>query len=76
MAPTNQLCALRYDRLVVALSSQLNRPAIPGLAEFGFDIDTYQGAERLNAHLHALPAQPESAGQYTVLVCGSWLDRH
>lgn len=28
-----------------------------GLAEFGFDIDTYQGAERLNTHLQALPAQ-------------------
>ncbi|HEY3455539.1 MAG TPA: NAD(P)/FAD-dependent oxidoreductase [Bryobacteraceae bacterium] len=72
-AATNQLCALRYDRLVVALGSQLNRPAIPGLAEFGFDIDTYQGAERLNAHLQALPAQSESAGQYTVLVVGAGL---
>jgi NADH:ubiquinone reductase (H+-translocating) len=72
-AATNKLCALRYDRLVVALGSQLNRPAIPGLAEFGFDIDTYQGAELLNAHLQALPAQPESAGQYTVLVVGAGL---
>jgi NADH dehydrogenase len=57
---------------VVALGSQLNRPAIPGLAEF-FDIDTYQGTERLNAHLQALPAQPESARQYTVLVVGAGL---
>jgi NADH:ubiquinone reductase (H+-translocating) len=72
-AVTNKLCALHYDRLVVALGSQLNRPAIPGLAEFGFDIDTYQGAERLNAHLQALPAQLESAGQYTVLVVGAGL---
>jgi NADH:ubiquinone reductase (H+-translocating) len=72
-AATNRLCPIRYDRLVVALGSQLNRPAIPGLAEFGFDIDTYQGAERLNAHLQALPAQPESAGQYTVLVVGAGL---
>ena len=37
-AATNKLCVLRYDRLVVALGSQLNRPAIPGLAEFGFDM--------------------------------------
>lgn len=72
-AVTNDLSELRYDRLVVALGSQLNRPNIPGLAEFAFDIDTYQGAERLNAHLQALPAQPESEGQYTVLVVGAGL---
>lgn len=72
-AASNNLRALSYDRLVIALGSQLNRPDIPGLAEFAFDIDTYQGAERLNAHLQALPAQPESDGQYTVLVVGAGL---
>jgi NADH dehydrogenase len=72
-AATNNLRALSYDRLVVALGSQLNRPAIPGLSEFAFDIDTYNGAERLNAHLRALPVQPESDGQYTVLVVGAGL---
>src|SRR4051812_1775751 len=70
-AATNNLCALQYDRLVVALGSQLNIPAIPGLGEFAFDIDTYQGAERLNSHLRSLPAQPGSAGQFTVLVVGA-----
>jgi NADH dehydrogenase len=72
-AATNELSAIRYDRLVVALGSLINRPAIPGLDEFGFDIDTYGEAERLNAHLQALPAQPEFAGQYTVLIVGAGL---
>lgn len=72
-AATSQSRTLSYDRLVVALGSQLNHPAIPGLAEFAFDIDTYQGAERLNAHLQALPSQPESTGKYTILVVGAGL---
>jgi NADH dehydrogenase len=72
-AAASELSAVKYDRLVLALGSQLNRPAIPGLVEFGFDVDTYNGAARLNAHLQALPAQPASSGQYTVLVVGAGL---
>ena len=72
-AAASELSAVKYDRLVLALGSQLNRPAIPGLVEFGFDVDTYNGAARLNAHLQALPAQPASPGQYTVLVVGAGL---
>lgn len=49
--------SLPYDRLVLALGSQLNWPDIPGLAEYGFDV---AGAVRLNAHPHlqSLPTQP------------------
>ena len=46
---------LTYDGLVFTLGSELVRPAIPGLAEHGFDIDTYDAAARLNAHLAACP---------------------
>lgn len=46
---------LPYDRLVFALGSQVVRPPVPGLAEHGFDVDTYAGAARLRAHLVALP---------------------
>ncbi|WP_299450338.1 FAD-dependent oxidoreductase [uncultured Pigmentiphaga sp.] len=49
---------LRYDRLVYALGSRLWRPPIPGLGEHGFDIDTYEGAKRLQAHLRGLAATP------------------
>lgn len=46
--------SLAYDRLVLTLGSELVRPAIPGLAEHSFDVDTYAAAARLDAHLAAL----------------------
>jgi NADH dehydrogenase len=64
---------LAYDRLVFALGSQLARPPIPGLAEFGFDVDTYDGAARLRQHLLDLPTRSNSSGQYTVLIVGAGL---
>jgi NADH dehydrogenase len=64
---------LPYDRLVFALGSQLFRPNVPGLAEHGFDVDTYSGAARLNTHLQSLPSLPESLGQLTVVVVGAGL---
>ncbi|MGO4725331.1 MULTISPECIES: NAD(P)/FAD-dependent oxidoreductase [unclassified Inquilinus] len=65
--------ALPYDRLVFALGSGLARPAIPGLAEHGFDIDTFAGARRLADHLAGLGGQPASPGRDTVLVVGAGL---
>ena len=65
--------ALRYDRLVFALGSALARPPIPGLAEHGFDIDTYDAAEKLNRHLDALPGRAASPGRFTALVVGAGL---
>jgi NADH dehydrogenase len=64
---------LPYDRLVFALGSQVLRPNVPGLAEHGFDVDTYTGAARLETHLRSLPALPASAGQWTVVVVGAGL---
>jgi NADH:ubiquinone reductase (H+-translocating) len=64
---------LSYDRLVLALGSELNRPRIPGLAEHGFDIDTYAAACRLDAHLRALAQRPRSPARDTVLVVGAGL---
>ena len=58
-----------YDRLIFALGSRLARPPIPGLAEHGFDVDTYAGAVRLNAHIAALGKRAAS----TVLVVGGGL---
>ena len=64
---------LFYDRLVFALGSQLVRPPVPGLAEQAFDVDTYNGAARLNDHLQSLSDRPESPGQFTVIVVGAGL---
>jgi len=65
--------SLTCDRLVLAAGSQLARPAIPGLAEFGFDVDTYTGAARLAEHLRGLPQRSPSAGRATVLIVGAGL---
>lgn len=65
--------ALRYDRLVFALGSALVRPAIPGLAEHGFDVDTFAGARRLADHLAGLADRPAAPGRDTVLVVGAGL---
>ncbi|HUC67603.1 MAG TPA: NAD(P)/FAD-dependent oxidoreductase [Stellaceae bacterium] len=62
---------LDYDRLVLALGSALARPNIPGLAQHGFDVDTYGAAVRLNDHVAALDARPRSAGRSTVVVAGA-----
>lgn len=62
-----------YDRLVLAAGSQVARPRIPGLAEFGFDVDTFDGASRLAAHLDTLAANPQVSGADTVVVVGAGL---
>jgi NADH:quinone reductase (non-electrogenic) len=62
---------LSYDRLVLALGSELVRPAISGLAENSFDVDTFAAAERLNAHLASLRKRPPSSGRNTVIVVGA-----
>jgi NADH dehydrogenase len=65
--------SLAYDRLVFALGSYLTRPAIPGLATQAFDVDTFDGATRLNDHISRLPSRPVVAGRYHVLVVGGGL---
>ena len=62
---------LAYDRLVLALGSELVRPDISGLASKGFDVDTYSAAVRLNAHIAALGMKPNSSGRSTVVVVGA-----
>lgn len=61
--------AIGYDRLVFALGSRLARPPIPGLGEHGFDVDTYDAAMRLNAHIAGLGRRASSS----VLVVGGGL---
>jgi NADH dehydrogenase len=65
--------SISYDRLVFTLGSRLVRPDIPGLGEFAFDVDTYDGAARLNIHIQSLSALPRSPAQFTALVVGAGL---
>jgi NADH dehydrogenase len=64
---------LAYDRMVFCLGSRLVRPPIPGLREHAFDVDTYEAAMRLGAHLAGLAGEPRSASRDTVLVVGAGL---
>lgn len=64
---------LDYDRLILAAGSVLVRPPIPGLDHHSFDVDTYAGACRLQAHLLTLPALPDTPGRYTAVVIGAGL---
>ncbi|MGL9621533.1 NAD(P)/FAD-dependent oxidoreductase [Bradyrhizobium sp. U531] len=62
---------LAYDRLVLALGSEVMRPDIPGLAAHAFDVDTYAAALRLEDHLASLGRSAPSAGRSTVVVVGA-----
>jgi NADH dehydrogenase len=64
---------LAYDRLVLAVGSAVAKPNLPGLAEFGFDVDTYDGAMRLQAHIRDLAGRPADASTRTAVVVGAGL---
>jgi NADH dehydrogenase len=61
-----------YDRLILAAGSSLFRPPIVDEQET-FDVDTYEGGQRLAAHLAALPHQRKSEGVGTAVVIGGGL---
>ena len=60
---------IKYDRLVLAAGSRLNRPQMQGI-EHVFDVDQIEDATRLEAHIKTLKNQPESAARNTVVVAG------
>jgi len=62
-----------YDRLVVALGSRVVKPDIPGLRQFGFDVDTYDSAMVLQRHLEVLAGGPHTPAASTVVVVGAGL---
>ncbi|MGV0791666.1 NAD(P)/FAD-dependent oxidoreductase, partial [Mycolicibacterium sp. XJ1819] len=64
---------LGYDRLVLAVGSRVVKPDLPGLAEFGYDVDTYDGATRLQAHIADLAAHGADAAAATAVVVGAGL---
>ncbi|OBI48801.1 NAD(P)/FAD-dependent oxidoreductase [Mycobacterium sp. E787] len=62
-----------YDRLVLAAGSRVVKPDIPGLREFGFDVDTHDGALALRRHLRELAAEAPTPAAATVVVVGAGL---
>jgi len=62
-----------YDRLVLASGSHVVKPDVPGLREFGFDVDTHDGAVALQRHLQGLADDPPTPSAATVVVVGAGL---
>jgi NADH dehydrogenase len=69
---TGRLPDISYDRLVLAAGSSLARPPIAVTGET-FDVDSYEGGQRLAEHLAALAAGPRHAAAGTVVVIGGGL---
>lgn len=63
--------SLGYDRLVLASGSELNRPAVPGLREHAFSVDTLDEAIALEAHLAELSALSTHPGQFHAAIIGA-----
>ena len=62
-----------YDRLVLAVGSKVAKPDLPGLAEFGYDVDTYDGATKLQAHIRGLAGRAADPASATAVVVGAGL---
>jgi NADH:ubiquinone reductase (H+-translocating) len=65
--------SFHYDRLVLAAGSAVVKPDIPGLRHYAFDVDTYDGARRLEAHLVRLAKGPPTQAATTAVVVGAGL---
>jgi NADH dehydrogenase len=70
---TTSVGAHTCDRLVIALGSQVVKPDIPGVHESGFDVDTYDGAVRLQRHLAGLADGPDTPAAGLAVVVGAGL---
>ena len=62
-----------YDRLVFAVGSKVARPDLPGLAEYAYDVDTYDSAMRLQAHIRGLADREADPATATAVVVGAGL---
>ncbi|MBP0589714.1 FAD-dependent oxidoreductase [Paraburkholderia sp. LEh10] len=62
--------SLAYDRLLLTSGSKLNRPPIPGLAEYAFSVDRIEDAVVLDNHFAQLAKLPETPARNTVAVVG------
>ncbi|EJH2657898.1 FAD-dependent oxidoreductase [Salmonella enterica] len=60
----------RYDRLVLASGSHVDRSQVIGAQEHAFDLDQLESAAVLEQYLKDLAYQAESEARNTVVVCG------
>lgn len=60
----------RYDRLILASGSHVNRSLVTGADAHAFDLDQLESAAVLEQHLKDMANKEESAARNTVVVCG------
>ncbi|EOX8526275.1 NAD(P)/FAD-dependent oxidoreductase [Salmonella bongori] len=60
----------RYDRLVLASGSHVDRSQVTGARTHAFDLDQLESAVVLENHLKDLAYQADSEARNTVVVCG------
>ncbi|EBV8846187.1 NAD(P)/FAD-dependent oxidoreductase, partial [Salmonella enterica subsp. arizonae serovar 18:z4,z23:-] len=60
----------RYDRMVLASGSHVDRSQVAGAQTHAFDLDQLESAAALERHLQGLAYQAESEARNTVVVCG------
>ncbi|MPW21580.1 NAD(P)/FAD-dependent oxidoreductase [Paraburkholderia sp. CNPSo 3157] len=70
VSASGQKRSLAYDRLLLTSGSKLNRPPIPGLAEYAFSVDRIEDAVALDHHFAELAKLPDSPARNTVAVVG------
>lgn len=63
---------LAYHRLILTAGSVLHQPLVAGLQEHGFDIDTADGAIRLDRHLAGIAAVDDEAARTIVIIGGGF----
>ncbi len=71
VAGVNGTQVLGYDRLVLATGSELRQLAIPGMAEFAWNIDSYKGAKAFDDHLKAIAGALAVPANNTYVIIGA-----
>ncbi|MEE8122111.1 MAG: FAD-dependent oxidoreductase, partial [Anaerolineales bacterium] len=61
----------RYDRLILTMGSKLKSLPIPGVAEHGWNIDSYDAAIALDQHLGSILQVPDAPGHNTFVILGA-----
>jgi NADH dehydrogenase len=62
---------INFDRLILATGSEIKTPPVPGLAEYGWNIDTYDAAVALDQHMSTMLQAPDSTGHNTFVIIGA-----
>ncbi|MBL3529342.1 MAG: FAD-dependent oxidoreductase [gamma proteobacterium endosymbiont of Lamellibrachia anaximandri] len=71
LLPSGVIEKTRYDRLILATGSELKGLPVPGMVEYGWNIDTYDAAISLDQHMRSVLQQPVERGHNTFVVIGA-----